>query len=245
MSGGHKHTLPKKQLLMAAAGFVLVIAVLFFLTKWLDSSQQLPEETDLPEDTLPFNGMEIEGRQYVPREGVLSLLLYGKAAEEDEYISFIQLMVIDETKQSVQHYSLALNGEQIREDGLKEKMAQWQPYCRADFILGVLEKDLPALLQVITEGGGNGVTNAERMDKSQLLIQAIYLMAQLKTADEQQIVQMAQGASQYLITEMSVNRMVNELWKMRGYTFRGEIPQALTAEAHKQLMIDLFWQPVP
>lgn len=61
---------------------------------------------------------------------------------------------------------------------------------------------------------------------------------------EQELLKLVHAMQKHLITDMSDSQLVNELWKIRKYTFQGELALCSDMQGRIQHMLDLFWKPM-
>lgn len=246
MRNGHRKNVSKRHLLLAVVGFVAVLILLYVGTSMLENSQRQPEEAVPVTPYIPSDAVEVQGNYYLPRHDVLTMLLYGM--EKEGRVTFANLMVIDHGKETIAYLPLNsfLQHETVMPGELKEKAEEWLPLCQVDFLIGAEADNMRSLLQlgmdISAEVLEDGAMQIISDDPALQMMQLIRLAAHMQSADEQDMVRLVQAVEQYLTTDMATGRMVNELWKSRGYDFQGE--QVITVQDHEDHMLSLFWQPL-
>lgn len=252
MANGHRKEVSKRQLLLAGIGLVAVLVLLYVGTNWLEKSQQLPGDAPY-EAYIPSDAVEVDGRHYLPRNDVLSLLLYGMAPGEGERpdrVTFAHLMIIDHEKESICYLPLSelLQGKIVTPDQLKEKALEWLPLSRVDFVIGAQANNVRALLQLAADISADVLEDGQAMtipeDPAMQMLQLIRLAAHMQNADEKDLLRLMNALEEHLITDMATGRMVNELWKSRKYLFQGERGLCPEMQGHIQDMLNLFWRPL-
>ena len=253
MANGHRKEISKRQLLLAGACLVLLLVLLYVGTSWLEKSRY-PSEDAPSEPYIPSDAVEVDGQYYLPRNDVQSLLLFGMTPGEGgrpDRVTFAHLLVIDHEAENISYLPLSLfvtGNEFVTPDQLKEKALEWLPMSRVDYKIGVEAKNMRSLLQlamdisaeVLEDGTGTNIPD----DPAMQMLQLIRLSTHMQTADEQQLLQMIRAMENHLDTDMTIGRMANELWKIRKYTFQGELALCSDMQGHIQHMLDLFWKPM-
>lgn len=253
MANGHRKEVSKRQLLLAVLGFAALLVLLYVGTSWLEKSRQHPEDAPY-ESYIPSDAVEVDGQYYVPRNDVLTLLLYGMTPGEGgrpDRVTFAHLMVIDHEKENICYLPLTnfcTGYELVTPDQLKEKALKWLPMSRVDFVIGAKADNVRALLQMAADISADVLENGQAMtipeDPAMQMLQLIRLAAHMQNADEQDLLRLMNALEKHLTTDMATGRMVNVLWKSRQYTFEGEQALSSDMQGHIQHMLWLFWRPL-
>lgn len=252
MANGHRKEVSKRHLVLAGAGLVLLLVFLYVGTSWLEKSRY--SDQDAPyEPYIPSDAVEVEGQYYLPRNDVQSLLLYGMTPGEGgqpDRVTFAHLMIIDHDEESICYLPLSelLRGNVVAPDQLKEKVLEWLPLSRVDFVIGAQADNVRALLQMAADISADVLDNGQAMiipeDPAMQMLQLIRLAAHMQNADEEDLLRLMNALEKHLTTDMATGRMVNVLWKSRKYLFQGELAPCPDMQGHIQHMLSLFWRPL-
>lgn len=254
MANGHRREFSKRHVLMAVIGFVALLVLLYVGTSLLENSRR-SEADDLPSTVyIPPEAVEVENQYYLPRNDVLSLLLYGMVPGEEGYpdrVTFAHLMVIDHAKENISYLPLSnfvAGAEHVTPEELRAKVEEWLPLARVDYSIGAEAANVRSLLQLamdisadVLDDGARTITSE---DPAIQMLQLIRLAAHMQNADEKDLLRLMNAVETYLTTDMAMGRMVNELWKSRKYLFSGEQALCQDMQGHIEHMLGIFWQPM-